>query len=238
MMVSNLFDVAVLAWVIVGALAGFWAGFFRSVARIAGYFVAFWAAGLYYRQLAALLDDRVNAARWLSGFLSRQLPLPVEVANLPVGAVPLERLAAGKGFVLAPAQGEWLFGKLRQGLEQAASAGADTFAAALYAALGHLAVEALAFLMLFAVFQLLADAGGKLLQMTVGRVPLFWGMNRVGGAALGAVQHVLFAALTVAILSPFLGFLSPQPAVLAMQQSSFGPRLLALGQLLFRLALL
>lgn len=236
-MSPDLFDLGVIAWVIAGALAGLWAGFFRSAARVGGYFLALWGAMAYHGPVGAFLAEHLGVSGWMGRFLARHLPLPVGVSTLPPNAVRWEDLIGQRLAALPPEERQWLAEKLRGAMEQAVSSGARNFGEGLYAALGRLAAEALAFLLVFAALQVLTDLAGRLLHATVGRLPLFWGANRIGGAIVGAVQHALLAALALALLAPFLGLFSPAQLE-AVRQSSLGPPLLEAGRLLFRRALL
>lgn len=228
---SNGLDVAIVGWILLGALGGFWAGLFRSAARLLGYFVAFWGAAHYYHQLSTMVDTRIGLARVISNYLSRQLPLPAQVWGTPVGGVSLEQLAQGTP-LYAP-NSSWIVSRLQQEIGRVDAAGVGNFGPALQTGIGRLVVDAIAFLFLFVVIQLLVDWLGRLLQHTVGRLPFFGGLNRLGGLVFGAAQHALFAALFLWLFGPFIALLPYPGVVAAAEHSSLLPILVTSGKLLF-----
>lgn len=197
---GNGLDLGILVWLAMGAWKGLRAGLFRSGARLAGFFLAVALAARFSAPLGALLAERTELDESLRAILQRAGLVPREAALQPADTAAqamqemLSKVHLPAGWVAAQAQP------------------ASTLEDYLYGLLSGILLNALAFLLIMLAVSVLANALGRLLHGTVGRLPVVGAMDRAGGTLLGLAEHGVWALVVVGGLVPLLQLL-PVPAI-------------------------
>lgn len=203
----NGLDLAILAWVALGAWKGLRAGLFRSGARLAGFFLAVSLAARFSAPLGAILAERTEMDESLRAILARSGLVPREVALQPAeaGARAMQDLLSK---VHLPAS--WVAGQVEP---------ASTLGDYLYSLISGVLLNLLAFLIIMLAVSALTNALGGLLHGTVGRLPIVGTMDRAGGMLLGLAEHGVWAVVIVGGLAPLMQLL-PTPALAAWLSGS------------------
>lgn len=229
-------DLVIAAWLFVTLVNGFRAGLFRAGARVAGFFVGFWAAGLLSVRLAGFFEQRLGLAEAISRWLARSGALPASVADQPLSALPLDRLPAlMQQAGLSPGYQKMVLGRFGDTVSIFSMSGTNTLGDLLSRMFSQMIIEAVAFLVIFSAVQWGAALLGKVLQVTIGRLPPLWGFNRLGGAAFGLVRGLIGVTVTLGVLAPLAGFLRQPTLTEAMSRSTLAPPFLGLFQWVLRL---
>lgn len=206
-MSGGAFDAAIVGWLAVGVVLGTLTGFFRSAARVAGLVVAFWVADATRAPVTSFLGN-LGLRSWLASFWQRTGVLPESLSAIPVDAGLGDRLPDLLGQLHIPLEyADRLYSPLQTEIERATATGVTTVGAVLANMLGEVVIDAAAFLTVFFVVHVMVDVVGRILQGTLGRLPFIGAGNRLGGAALGGIQHLFHVVLVVGILLPVAGFL-------------------------------
>lgn len=200
-------DAVIIGWLVAGSLLGALTGFFRSAARIVGLVVAFWAAGALRAPVTSLLEG-LGLRSWLGSFWLKKGIVPEGLSAIPVDAGFSERLPDLIAQLKIPLeQADWFSSSLLAEIERATATGVATVGAVFANMLSGMVIDAAAFLAIFFVVHFIADMAGRLLQGTIGRLPLVWVGNRLGGAVLGGLQHLVHVVLVVGMFMPVSGLL-------------------------------
>jgi len=202
-------DYAVVAFLVLGAIAGFRRGFASMLMGALGHLVAAAVAVWMLPRAVSWADARYSLLARLESVVARYVVIPVEVARIEIAGSPADRLMEWVDRLNLPVQYTemvqnqmgWLLGFLRA-LE------CDTLGALLYRLLALLILEAGAFLVLFlAVRVFWALLFSPLVGAEDGRPGV---TDRLAGAVCGVVRNGVVAAVILGLLSPLVSTVSPE----------------------------
>lgn len=228
-------DPVIAGWLVLAAAVGFRSGAFRAGARIVGLVAGIWAAVVFRVPVAALLDDRLGINRVIGQWLAKSGAIPQELAGRPIGDLPMNRLPDMLRQSGLPADYQKTLTQQINASINAGSgsiAGQQTVGEVLAHAISQTISEAVAFLLIFYAIGVAAALLGGIFQQTLGRLPLLWGVNRLGGATFGFLQGVVGVAIMLGILSPLAGFFHQQVLEAALARSVLAPFFLNLYRLM------
>lgn len=216
-------DIVILGWLALGAFKGFRAGLFRSVARLAGFFVSIILAMRNAPTAALFLQEQTAAGKIVSSLVERTGMVPPEAADLPAE----QAVKAFTGLLAGlPGFGSWSIPTAAAGM---------TFGEYIQGLVTFLVLETLAFLLIIVGVYLVVDLVGRLLQGMFRLVPGGWVVNNGVGLVFGLAESAVVASLVVGALSPLLRLIPQQADSGPLSESLTAPTLLRLYQWLVAL---
>ena len=195
----NWLDYVLIIIVALGAVRGFSRGLVRSLFALGGTFLGVYAGFRWSGQAAVYADEQWGIAdRWAVS-LSQHLPNPAAAFNIIPSKYQAQVLQHMQG--LMQVDGLFDFGDL-------------------YLGLAFLAVEVIAFLVLFA----LVSVGVALLGYGLEKI-FCWGpvagLNRLAGAAFGALLSAFILMIIFGLIAPFIFAAAEQGMFGVVRESQF-----------------
>ncbi len=203
-------DYAILVFLALGAIRGWLRGLLVLVTDLAGSFLAFYLAAKYSGPLVGAIDRATGLVTSTAKTLSAKFPasLPAMAAPIPkAGGLNLQAVGAldlpepVKKWVLSGAT-DLLSGPLPAGSQTVG----DLISYQLAITLWMAALFLVGGLLLGKALTLIGEVASRALDLT----PLLL-FNRTGGAALGAAQAALLAAVLTALALPIINLGQPWP---------------------------
>jgi uncharacterized membrane protein required for colicin V production len=197
----NWLDVTIVLGVVLGALIGFQRGFGGMLLRLVGFTVVLIVAALAAAPVAAWVNDRWAVRAELTQILARNLRLPAEVAGLELLTTPFRDILGWLPQLgLPPALEAALESWLTESVGPALARGQVTVGAFVYETLARVLLTAGCFFVVFI-------AGWAVAALTIFLMTLplrVGGIDRLLGAALGAAEYALLAAVFLSMVAPWL----------------------------------
>lgn len=219
-------DYAILVFLVLGAIRGWWRGLLALVIDLAGSLLAFYLAAKYSSPLVETIDRATGLVTSTAKTLTAKFP-----ASLPAMAAPIPKagglnLGAIGSLNLPEPLNNWVAGGAADLLSGSLPAGAktvgDLISYQLAVTLWMAAIFLVGGLLLGKIMTLVGELASRALDLTP-----FLSINRAGGAVLGAVQVALFAAVLAALALPIINLGQPwrplaESKVVPMLSSSLG----------------
>jgi len=200
----NFIDFAIIILLALGALNGFRNGFIGSLVGFVGSIAALLLSIKFYRPFAVLLNEKFGILSVVHGFLSKNLPLPLEVSSAPISQSGIDVLAMNISKMALPE-----FIKI-QVIEQAQSLsltagqlGLTTVGEMLTFIVATTLLNGLALLLLWFIVDKILSLVAKILSRSLDNTFL-GGINRFAGLLVGAALNALGLMVVIGILTLFL----------------------------------
>ncbi len=231
--VNNIFDAVMAVLFVLGALVGLRIGLIRGVARIVSYILALWVGAAWSKNLSGVIDARFGIREWVLKHMGTGSGISIPVgANRAAESIMMDQVSRSfDSYGFPPAYKELVMKQVEAQITQAGSAVNITPNDLIAGLFSDFILQSISFFIIFAAVQFGAEFLGRLIQATIGKLPLIWGVDRLGGAALGFVQQFLFLSTAVGLLYPMIRFL-PANLHQVIQGSTIMPWMMSFFNLL------
>lgn len=201
-------DGLLLTLLIIGVFTGFRRGLIRGTIRLASYFVSLWLGWKWSPVLSQLLEIQLGLKEWMATRMKGFLAIPLLAGSAgPTDSVTMDNVnRILDDYGLPVWQKQLILSQVREQLGAAGTGGGVSGGALVMDSLISLVIHSIAFFIIIASVQFLAELIGKALQSTVGRLPLVWGLDRMGGAVLGFAQQFFLLSTAIGLIAPVLRF--------------------------------
>ncbi|MFZ7102957.1 MAG: CvpA family protein [Peptococcaceae bacterium] len=203
-MIFNFVDFAIIILLLLGALNGYRKGFIGSLVGFIGSIAALLLSVKFYKPFAGLLNEKFGILSGIHGFLTNNIPLPVEVSTVPINEWGLEALMLKVNSMFLPDFiKNQIIEQIRSYAQIAGQLGLTNAGELLTYIVAITLLNGLALILLWFIidkaFIIIAGIFSKSLDKT-----FLGGVNRVGGLVVGISLNILGLMVFFGVFSLFL----------------------------------